>query len=84
MAKAEKIFQKMKTNPRDWRIEHLETVAAQYGINIRKSGGSHVVFGHAKSDIVVTVPAHKPIKPVYIRQFVVLIESLRKAGGINV
>jgi hypothetical protein len=28
----------------------------------------------------VTVPAHKPIKPVYVRQFVALIDSLENEG----
>jgi len=42
-------------------------------LNIRKSGGSHVVFGHNESNFVVTVPAHKPIKPVYMS---LLIKSL--------
>lgn len=76
MSKAEKAIQKMKTNPRDWWIGSLEVVAGYYGLNIRKSGGSHVVFGHNESNIVVTVPAHKPIKPVYIRQFIMLVESV--------
>lgn len=76
MSKAEKVIQKMKANPRDWRIDNLETIAGYYGLDIRKSGGSHVVFGHKQSNIVVTVPAHKPIKPVYIRQFILLVESV--------
>jgi hypothetical protein len=37
-----------------------------------------VVFGHEDSAIVVTVPAHKPIKPIYIKQFLLLIESVIK------
>lgn len=76
MSKAEKTLQKMKANPRDWRIGSLEAIAGHYGFNTRKSGGSHVVFGHDESDIVVTVPAHKPIKPVYIRQFIILLEAV--------
>ncbi len=78
MSKARKTLQKMKCNPKDWRIKNLETIAGYYGLNIRKSSGSHVVFGHSDSDIVVTVPAHKPIKPIYIKQFVVLVESITK------
>lgn len=68
----------MTANPRDWHIGNLETIAEHYQLNIRKSGGSHVVFGHEVSDIVVTVPARKPIKPVYIKQFLVLIESVTR------
>ena len=78
MSKIEKAIRKMTTNPRDWRISDLENIAEHYQINIRKSGGSHVVFGHEDSDIVVTVPAHKPIKPVYIKQFLILVEAVTK------
>jgi len=76
MSNVEKIVQKMTTNPRNWQINHLENIAEHYQLNIRKSGGSHVVFGHKDSDIVVTVPAHKPIKPVYIKKFLTLVRSV--------
>lgn len=46
MANAKKLLEKMRLNPRDWRIEQLEVIARRYGINVRKSGGSHVVFEH--------------------------------------
>ena len=78
MSKVAKAIQKMKDNPSDWRIASLEAIAQHYGCNIRKGGGSHVVFGHNKSELVVTVPAHKPIKPVYIRQFIKLVESVKR------
>ena len=76
MRKIDKIIQKMTANPKDWRIRNLENIAEHYHLNVRKSSGSHVVFGHKNSDIVVTVPAHKPIKPVYIKQFLTLVESV--------
>lgn len=76
MSKADKILSKMRGNPRDWRIDSLETVASRYCIAVRKSGGSHVVFSHPDSPIAVTVPVHKPIKPPYIRQFLALIDDI--------
>ena len=62
--------------PRDWRIEKLEAVAAAYGVNVRKSGGSHVVE-HPGVAEAVSVPARRPIKPVYVRRFVAFIEAVR-------
>lgn len=76
MTKADKVLQKMRNNPRDWRIEALETVAARYGIMVRKQGGSHAVFSHPNSPLVVTVPAHRPIKPIYVRQLIDLIDDV--------
>lgn len=76
MDKTDKTMQRMRTNPRDWRISSLETVAKKWGIQIRKTGGSHVVFMHTDSELVVTVPAKRPIKPIYIKQFLSLIDGI--------
>ena len=67
----------MRPNPRDWRIGSLEAVAAAHGVNVRKSGGSHVVFEHPRIPEPISVPARRPIKPIYIRRFVAFIEAVR-------
>ena len=76
MGNVNKLLKKMRENPRDWRIEELETVAHHYGVNVRKGKGSHVVFDHPKWVELLCVPAHRPIKPVYIKQFISLISLL--------
>ena len=75
MAGTDKTLARMRANPLDWRIEDLKTVARRYGVTWRQPGTSHVTF-RAPSGAKVTVPARKPIKPVYVRQFVVLIDGL--------
>ena len=75
MAGTDKTLARMRINPRDWRIEDLKTVARRYNVTWRQPGTSHVTF-RAPSGAKVTVPARKPIKPVYVRQFIALIESL--------
>jgi predicted RNA binding protein YcfA (HicA-like mRNA interferase family) len=79
MSRAEKSLEAMRANPLDRRIEELETVARAYGINVRKSGGSHVYFTHPKLQEGVSVPARRPIKPVYVRAFVRLVDTVRRA-----
>jgi hypothetical protein len=76
MSRAGKVLERMRANPRDWRIESLETVARRYDIQVRKSGGSHFVFLHPDADIAVTVPFRRPIKPVYISQFLALVDDI--------
>jgi predicted RNA binding protein YcfA (HicA-like mRNA interferase family) len=76
MSKIKKLIQKMHNNPRDWKLDTLETIAARLGIKIRKSGGSHVVFMHELSNRVITIPAKRPIKPIYIQQFLALINDI--------
>ena len=76
MAKSEKTLNKMKANPKDWRIEQLEIIARQHGVAVRKTGGSHVVFDHDDWIELLCVPAHRPIKSIYVKKFIVLIEAL--------
>lgn len=68
----------MRNSPRDWRIEELISVAAQIGLECRNHGGSHHVFSHPSVENDVSVPAHRPIKPVYIRQFLNLVDSVKE------
>ncbi len=76
MSKAEKLLAKMRGNPRDWRIEDLEVVAKRHGIEVRKTGGSHFVFLHSASEIAVTIPFKRPIKPVYVIAFLALLDEI--------
>ena len=57
MSKIDKVIQKMRDNPRDWKLNSLEVIAKRLDIQVRKSGGSHAVFMHKDSNIVVTIPA---------------------------
>jgi hypothetical protein len=77
MRTAEKTLKAMRASPSNWRIADLETVAAAFGVNVRKSGGSHVVFWRAGVVEALSVPARRPIKPVYIRRFVSFIDTVR-------
>jgi predicted RNA binding protein YcfA (HicA-like mRNA interferase family) len=74
MAKSAKTLAQMKANPRDWRIETLKSVAEAHGILYRQPGGSHVIFRHANG-AMLSVPAKRPIKPIYVKMFVRLIED---------
>lgn len=74
VGKHDKLLTAMRINPRDWRIGQLESVALHAGLKVRKSGGSHVVFQRDGCPVEVSVPAHRPIKPVYVTQFLALID----------
>ncbi|MFO1433358.1 MAG: type II toxin-antitoxin system HicA family toxin [Candidatus Competibacteraceae bacterium] len=75
MTKADKTLDKMRISPHDWRIEDLEVVARHHGLTVRKPGGSHVIFQKQGVALEVSVPAHKPIKPVYVRRLIELIDA---------
>jgi hypothetical protein len=75
--RASKLLSEMRRNPKgDWRIEQLDTVARAYEVNVRRGRGSHVVFEHPKLVRALSVPVRRPIKPVYVRRFVALIEDI--------
>ena len=68
MSKAERILEKMRNNPRDWRVDDLKTVARAYGVEWRQQGSSHLVFVR-EDGRTLPIPVDRPIKPVYIRKF---------------
>jgi len=75
MTRAEKRLDAMRRNPRgDWRLEDLQTVATRHNIAIRHDGGSHAVFRRADG-AMLTIPARRPIKAIYIKLFLSFIES---------
>lgn len=82
MSKAEKLYARMQNNPLDWRIDDVCMLARHYELSIDRpgKGGSHVTF-RAPGGAKVTVPDHRPIKPVYIKQLLALIAKLEKQDG---
>lgn len=69
-----KLIISMRQNPRDWQIADLQTVARKYDIEWRHHKGSHCVFIRADGR-TLPVPAHRPIKPIYIRKFLELVDG---------
>ena len=78
MTVADKTLDKMTNNPRDWHIDDLLTMAGRYGIEVRNSGGSHHVFSATGITESLCVPAHRPVKPVYVKRFVAMIETIKE------
>ena len=62
----------MRRNPLDWRIEQLQTVARQHGLDWRHESSSHCVFIRADGK-TLPVPAYRPVKPIYVKKFVALL-----------
>ncbi len=74
MSTAERLLEKMRNNPKDWRIEQLKTVARAHEIEWRQRGTSHLVF--IRSDgRTLPIPANRPIKPIYIKKFVEFVSD---------
>ena len=78
MNTATKLLSAMRQNPNDWAMAKLLTVAKQCGMEVRSTGGSHHVFSHPTARDPLSVPAHRPIKAIYIKRFVALIDQIQE------
>lgn len=78
ISKADKLLERMRNNPQGWRIEDVKTLAVRFDMLVRAKGGSHHVFGFPLIDEAVSIPAHKPIKAVYIIRFLELIDKIKE------
>lgn len=71
------LLEKMRRNPKsDWDISHVKTLCRKIGLTLTApSRGSHY---HASSPHVaghLSIPAKRPIKPVYIKMLVGLCDA---------
>jgi hypothetical protein len=77
-----KLLARMRANPRDdWQIGDVVTLCRQHEINCSPplGGGSHYKVSVPGLPEILTIPARRPIKPIYIRRLVRLVE--RAASG---
>ena len=74
MNAAAKLLASMRRNPLDWQIGDLQAVARQNNLDWRHQKSSHCVFIRDDGR-TLSVPAHRPIKPIYVRKFVDLIDG---------
>ena len=78
MNTATKLLAAMRQNPNDWTMPKLITVANQCGMEVRSTGGSHHVFSHSSVNDSLSVPARRPIKAIYVKRFMALIDQIEE------
>lgn len=73
---ASDLLERMRDNPAaNWHIRDVETVCRQRGLMFRFGKGSHAHAKHPAAREILTIPARRPIKPVYIRMLVRYIDT---------
>jgi len=72
-----RVIDQMRSNPAaNWRIEHVEKLCRQVGLTCSPpSGGSHYKVSSHLLATILTIPARKPIKMVYIKLLVVFVDK---------
>jgi len=70
------LLERMRRNPAgDWQIRDVEAVCSEHGLLFRPGKGtSHAHAKHRRAREILTIPARRPIKPVYIRKLVRYID----------
>lgn len=71
------LLEQMRRNPvGDWTIGDVEKVCRAHGLLFRAGKGtSHCHAKHPSAAEILTIPARRPIKPVYIRKLVHYIDA---------
>ena len=79
----EKELQKIKNNPKSVTPERLEALCKKYGFMWRP-GTNHSITSHALLEESYPIPRHKPIKPVYVKHVIGMIEKvIELEEGLN-
>jgi hypothetical protein len=78
MGQGQKRLNDMRRNPRaDWHIADVQVVCDAYGIELRTpASGSHYKVTHPSQAEILTIPAHRPVKAVYIRRLVSFVDAV--------
>jgi predicted RNA binding protein YcfA (HicA-like mRNA interferase family) len=76
MGQKEKLLERLRNNPTNVRFEDLDRLLQWHGFERRSPrGGSHY-FYKRKGCRPISIPRHKPVKSVYVKKAVALIDEL--------
>lgn len=69
----------MRQNPRDWRISDVAALCAAHQVACTApKKGSHYKVKHPSQAKILTIPAHRPIKAIYIEELVRFVDAVRE------
>ena len=82
MAKKSTLLDQMQANPTaDWNIAKISRLCAKIGLEIcPPAHGSHYTITSKYLSGILTIPARRPIKPVYVRKLVALARAHLQAA----
>lgn len=81
LSKRDKRIERWRNNPRDVDFEELRCVMEYFGcyVDQPRSGSSHYVIGHEAVSRSITVVKSHPLKPVYVKRALALIDEIKEA-----
>lgn len=83
MTQSQSLFARMTRNPRgNWTMRDIEALCEEHGMECTPParGGLHYTIADPLGGFTLTLPAGRPIKPVYITVFLGLLRRMQERG----
>jgi hypothetical protein len=78
MARGDKLLERMRANPRDWRIGDVGTLCSAFALDFDSpAGGSHYGVSDPTQERHITIPFARPIKSVNFGATILLDTAAR-------
>ena len=83
MSKRRKRLERIRQNPTNVSLDELRHVLEDYGFEYKQTVGSHYTFryGLCGQTNVLVVPFRRPLKPIYVKRAVKLIDQMIQEQG---
>lgn len=83
MSQIEKLIEAIKNNPKNVDWEEIDKVLRFYGFQRGQpsSGSSHYTYRHPRLPEIITIPKNRPVKAVYVKNAIKLIERLEEMAN---
>jgi len=75
MSRKQKLYEKLKNNPESGSFEDVDNLLIWCGFERRRTSGSHYTYKRKGYPNLVTVPRHKPLKVIYVKQAIAFFEE---------
>lgn len=77
MTKRDKRLEKIRRNPKNVSFDELQRILLSFGFELDRVTGSHHIFSIEvyNEKKIITVPFRRPVKQVYVKQAIHLIDS---------
>ena len=83
MSKRRKRLERIRQNPTNVSFDDLQLVLRAYGFRYRQASGSHYTFSYVLDGRtrVFVVPFRRPLKSIYVKQAIKLIDQIVQEQG---
>lgn len=79
MSHYEKLYEKIKNNPKDISFNEIDKLLTKMGNFSRRNprgGSSHYTYSHPDLREIITIPKNRPVKAVYIKKALAAFEMV--------